>query len=217
MPANIPSPSAHFGRTFVRRTSLLIAAALAAAMPWVSSQADTPPTPLPEPVVQPQLLANPTLLDLDGNGLPDGWYRSTREQGFVEKRDDDGRFLRIRVDASGESVILQQFAALPSGGGPITVAAKVRWADIVRGEQGYMTGCVQMMFADNANKKVGNFLPVGVFTGSSSGWQIIGQTFTPPPGATKFRVQLALYSVTRGALEILIVRGEIQALEAPLP
>lgn len=155
-------------------------------------------TPLPAPVAKPQLLANPALA-----GKPDGWYRSTGAQGFVEEHAEDaGRFLRIRVATPGESVILQQFADLPAGGGPVTVAAKVRWKDIARGKQGYMTGCVQMMFADEANKKVGDFLPVETFTGSSADWQVVGKTFTPPAGAKKFRVQLALYSVAGGALDI---------------
>ena len=159
--------------------------------------------PLPEPVVKPQLLQNPTLLDVDGNGLPDIWYRSTREQGFVEKlADESGRFLRIRVATPGESVILQQMVSLPAEEGPITVAAKVRWADIIRGEQGYMSGAVQMMFADDKGKKVGDYLSVETFKGSSQGWKTVGKTFPRPAGATKFRIQLALYSVNGGALDI---------------
>jgi hypothetical protein len=38
------------------------------------------------------------------------------------------------VATPGESVILQQMTSLPAGNTPITVAAKVRWKDIVRGE-----------------------------------------------------------------------------------
>ena len=159
--------------------------------------------PLPALVIKPQLLQNPTLRDEDGNGLPDGWYRSTRESGFVEKlAEESGRFLRIRVETPGESVILQQLQPLPADNGPITVAAKVRWADIVRGEQGYMSGAVQMMFADDKGKKVGDYLSVGTFTGSSSGWQSLGKSFPRPAGATKFRIQLALYSVKGGALDV---------------
>lgn len=170
--------------------------------------------PLPEPVVQPQLLQNPTLLDLDGNGLPDGWYRSTREQGFVEKQAEQaGRFLRIRVGTPGESVILQQMVALPAGDSPVTVAAKVRWKDIVRGEKGYMSGCVQMMFADEAGKKVGDYLPVETFKGSSEDWQVVGKRFVRPEGATKFRVQVALYSVQGGTLDT----AWVTAVSGPTP
>jgi GH35 family endo-1,4-beta-xylanase/peptidoglycan/xylan/chitin deacetylase (PgdA/CDA1 family) len=171
--------------------------------PAPSPKPATPVKVLPEPVEMVQLLNNPTLVDEDGDGLPEGWYRSTGSQGDVIKSEDGKeRFLRINVSTAGESVILQQFCSLPGDGKPITVAAKVRWKDIQRGEKGYMSGCVQMMFADDKDKKVGDFLPVETFLGTSSDWKIVGGTFTPPEGAGKFRVQLALYSVKKGALDI---------------
>jgi peptidoglycan/xylan/chitin deacetylase (PgdA/CDA1 family) len=177
------------------------------------------PVPVPEPVIKPQLLANPTLLDSDGNGLPEGWYRSTRQSGTVAKcTDDSGRFLRIGVETPGESIIFQQMTALPAGGEPITVAAKVRWKDIVRGQKGYMSGCVQMMFADDAGKKVGDYLPVASFKGASQGWHVVGRSFARPEGATKFRVQLALYSVQSGSLDIAwatVATGGTPACPAP--
>ncbi|MGI5869951.1 MAG: endo-1,4-beta-xylanase [Kiritimatiellia bacterium] len=202
----------------LREPSLLSAPSKPKAAATTARAAPASP-PLPAPTPKPQLLKNPTLLDLDGNGLPDHWYRSTGEQGAVEMLSDAvGRFLRIRVDAPGESVILQQFVPLPAGDGPITVAAKVRWADIVRGERGYMAGAVQMMFANDRNAKVGDHLPLETFKGTSRDWRIVAQTFPRPPGATKFRVQLALYSVKGGALDVAwCTAASGPAPAAPLP
>ncbi len=201
------------GCVFMTPSEFLNVKLRAATLPAIPAQPGVAAKPAPAPasasepfpaaVVKPQLLQNPTLLDVNGDGLPDGWYRSTGTEGRVEKRTDEtDRFLRIRVATRGESVILQQFAKLPVDRPVMTVAARVRWQDIVRGEKGYMTGCVQMMFADDTNRKVGDYLPVATFTGSSTDWQIVGKTFEPPAGATKFRVQLALYAVSGGTLDV---------------
>ena len=175
--------------------------------------------PLPEPQVVPQFLSNPTLLDENGDGLPDGWYRSTGSQGDVTKLGEPAcpRFLRLEVTQPGDSVIFQQFAKIPDPGAPVVIAAKVRWSNIERGAKGYMTGAVQAMFADEKDKKIGDFLSAAVFLKSSDGWTVISKKFTPPEGAVKLRVQIALYSVKKGVLDtawVTAAQGGIPAMPA---
>ena len=148
-----------------------------------------------------QLLRNPTLLDRSGNGLPDHWWRLTQREGRVEKHDGEERFLRLEVNQPGESVIFEQYCEL-SKAEPITVMAKVRWTNIQRGSKGYMTGAIQAMFTDAKRKKIGNHMTVEQLTGDSDGWQVLSETFTPKPGVTKVRIQVAMYSVKSGQLDV---------------
>ena len=167
--------------------------------------------PLPPPAELPQLLANPTFVDADGDLLPESWYRSTGTQGeLIRGKTEDGtRYLTLEVTEPGESVILQQFRPLPADAKRIAVAANVRWEGIARGKQGYMQGCVQLMFANAKGKKVGDYLSVRSFNGSSDGWVILSRAFSVPEGATQFRVQTALYSVKKGRLDVQWVTAAV--------
>ena len=176
-----------------------------------------PEKPLPPPVEMPQLLKNPTFVDADGDLQPEMWHRSTGSEGSLArgKTEDGKRYLTLAVSEPGESVILQQFNGIPSGATNLTVAAKIRWSDIRRGKQGYMQGCVQLLFQNESGKKIGDYLSILSFNGSSPDWRIVGKTFAVPSGAARFRVQVALYSPKQGKLDVqwaTAVAGDTPAL-----
>ena len=176
-----------------------------------------PEKPLPPPVEMPQLLKNPTFVDADGDLQPEMWHRSTGSEGSLArgKTEDGKRYLTLAVSEPGESVILQQFNGIPSGATNLTVAAKIRWSDIWRGKQGYMQGCVQLLFQNESGKKIGDYLSILSFNGSSPDWRIVGKTFAVPSGAARFRVQVALYSPKQGKLDVqwaTAVAGDTPAL-----
>ena len=216
------------GCRFLTPSEFLAEPLLAPSLPWppkpaAAPKADAPaapkgkgapPAPNPpsgappaaEPEARPQFLGNPSLLDADGDGRPDGWFRTTGDamgSAWTGTDPDGTRFVRLEALKKDDGVILQRFAPLPDGAENVTVAARVRWRGIRRGAKSYMSGCVQAMFANEKNAKVGDFLPVANFLGDSGdGWRTVARTFPRPSGATRLRVQLALYSVEAGSLDV---------------
>jgi GH35 family endo-1,4-beta-xylanase/peptidoglycan/xylan/chitin deacetylase (PgdA/CDA1 family) len=150
-----------------------------------------------------QLIDNPTLVDADGDAIPDGWWRPTQKEGTVfPGEDSDGRYIRLGIDEPGVSSTLRKFVVIPEGTKEITVTAKIRYKDIVRGTQGWNVGSVQAMFENSKGKKTGDYISVASVTGTKESWKVYTKTLAVPEDAKKIRFELAVYDIKKGYLDI---------------
>lgn len=150
-----------------------------------------------------QLLANPTLVDADGDAVPDGWYRPTKKEGTVfPGEDSDGRYIRLGVNEPGVSSIIRKFITIPDGVKVITVATKIRYKDVVRGNKGWNVASVQAMFENSKGRKTGDYISIASVTGTQESWKIYTKTLKVPADAKKLRFELAVYDIKKGQLDI---------------
>ncbi len=145
-----------------------------------------------------QLVPNPTFADEDANGKADGWYNKEGSPKLVT--DQDGSYVSLQVTEAGKGCVLEEYHGL-KGAKQITIAAKVRWENIVPGNKGWKSGTVQIMFVDKNNKKTGPYQAIQTFKGTNKDWKIITKTLDAPDDAMGLRIHLALYYVQQGTLD----------------
>jgi len=150
-----------------------------------------------------QIVDNPTLVDADGDAIPDGWWHPTKKEGTVfPGEDSDGRYIRLGVDEPYVSSILRKFSVIPEGTKEITITTKIRYADIVRGPKGWNTATIQAMFENSKGKKTGDYMAVANVTGSQNGWKVYSKIVSVPEDAKKLRIELAVYDIKSGTLDV---------------
>lgn len=146
-----------------------------------------------------QLVKNPTLVDLDANGKVDGWYN---KEGTPSPVTADGQsFVHLQVTQAGQGCVLEQYTGL-KGARQITVAASVRWKDIIPGSKPWKSGVVQAMFVDKNNKQTGQYHAIKTFKGTHPDWAVVFQTLDVPENALGVRLHLALYYVQQGSMDV---------------
>lgn len=163
-----------------------------------------------------QLIENPTLVDADGDAVPEGWYRVTQKSGTVFPLEDtDGRYIRLGVDDEpGVSSIIRKFIKIPEGTKEITVASKIRYKDIVRGNQGWNVGSVQAMFENAQGRKTGDYISIAGVTGTKESWKVYSKTISVPEDAKKLRFELAVYDIKKGHLDVAWITAAPGAVAA---
>lgn len=154
------------------------------------------------------LIVNGQLQDADGDGFPDDWYKLTRDEGRVQMLSEEGEpFVRLGRGDEPDNCILQQWPAIPQTT-QLKLSAKVRWTDIVKGDANWKAAAIGLIFADDDHKRIGSHHNLQSMVYSSDGWQTIEQTFDVPEGATRFRVQVALFHVDGGHLDVAWVKAQ---------
>jgi hypothetical protein len=145
-----------------------------------------------------QLVPNPTFTDSDADGKADSWYNKEGSPVLVD--DGDGHYARLQVTQAGKACVLEEYHGIKDAQ-QLTVAAKVRWDNIVIGSKSWQSGIVQVMFVDKNNKKTGPYHSIQTFKGSNKDWQIVTKTLDVPEGAMGVRLHVALYYVQQGQLD----------------
>lgn len=146
------------------------------------------------------LLTNGDFEKADAKNLSADWYH-VPGGGAQRGEEAQNHFLHLTVTKADESAVAQREIKLDPSWKALKFSAKVRFDDIKPGKKGWNDGRILLMFLDGANKNVGK---QGVLNwqGTRKEWREESMTAAIPSGAAKVKVQIALFSVTRGTLDV---------------
>jgi hypothetical protein len=132
------------------------------------------------------------------DGKPDGW---SLPAGVSYETEGANHFLRLT--GAGTSTQISVFREFPANGAKaITVAYKVRYAEVKRGGQPWHDARI-IMEAKNAEKAaIKGALPHPFFTGSSAGWVEKSFSRVLPEGTATITFMPALFMVESGTFDI---------------
>lgn len=146
------------------------------------------------------LLPNGDFERADAAGLPADWFRVPG--GDVSRQaEGENHFLRLSVTKAGESALVQRETALDASTKALNLTFRARYKDIAKGAKGWNDGRIQIIFLNNAHKTMGQPV-VADFKGSAADWQPQTLLAAVPEGAEKVKLQLGLFSVAHGTLDL---------------
>ncbi|HEV7298430.1 MAG TPA: hypothetical protein VGN72_03630 [Tepidisphaeraceae bacterium] len=126
-----------------------------------------------------------------GSGWPVGFSRGDQSQvSIVEEAGN--HFLRVNRRTKDESAIISNSIVVDPKWSAVTVGARVRMADLQKGEQAWMTGNVQSAFFDNSGEQVGGW-PPKIGAQADMDWSPRTQRYDVPPGAATLRVDIGMW------------------------
>jgi hypothetical protein len=130
---------------------------------------------------------------------PQGWPRTA---GATWQRQGRNHFLRLEVGEPGQAVSLSKAVPLALDWGKVRVSCRVRYQDIVPGKEGWHDGRIAMSFHDAQGKQVGGWPNVLHWSGTSADWTTESRDYAIPAGATRLNLDLALFYVEKGRLDL---------------
>lgn len=132
------------------------------------------------------------------DGKPDGW---SLQAGVSYESEGANHFLRLT--GAGTSTQVSVFREVPvNGAKAISVAYKVRYAEVKRGGQPWHDARI-IMEAKNAEKAaIKGALPHPFFTGTSNGWVAKSFSRVLPEGTATISFMPALFMVESGTFDI---------------
>jgi hypothetical protein len=211
-PYNAPAPElSGLGRSAVKVTFAIVA--MCGLWAAVSAENAAPKTAPAEAPAAPTAPAQDAPASLVSNGdferagaagdWPDGW---PRVDGASWEREDGNRFLRLRSETPGRTVLAYVPVALAAEHKALELSFRVRATDIRPGKQAWFDGRIMMNFKDAAGTvlKPGPSHPS--FRGTSRGWLARSQRFLVPAGATVLELMPAIFQAQGGTLDLDDVR-----------
>lgn len=132
------------------------------------------------------------------DGKPDGW---ALQAGVSYETEGANHF--IRLTGAGSSTQVSVFREMPvNGAKAVSVAYKVRYANVKRGGQPWHDARI-IMEAKNAEKAaIKGALPHPFFTGTSTGWVEKSFSKVLPEGTATITFMPALFMVETGTFDI---------------
>lgn len=147
------------------------------------------------------LLSDGDFEHADAHGWAEGWYRP-KESGRIERVEEAGNhFAHLTITRAGDSAVMQHEVKLDPSTKALKLALRVRYHDIRRGAKGWMSGKALLMFLNASGHNTGKQYPMS-WTGSSDDWAAQSVSGLVPPDAVKAKVQIALFHVQSGTLDI---------------
>lgn len=183
MPSTLP---------LLRRSLLLTAGLLAAALPPLHAQNAAPAA---------SLIANSAMeLDADSDGWPDGWPKL--KAGGSWETEAGNRFIRMTSPAPGSLVMLYSEIGIPAGTTALELTWRQRVTGLKRGKQPWFDARILMEFMDASRGKVGPG-PNPAATGKDTdGWVSKSAQFLVPEGAALLKFMPSLFNVESGTLDL---------------
>jgi hypothetical protein len=100
------------------------------------------------------------------------------------------------------SAIVQRDIPLNPSWGKLRIGVHARYTDIVPGAKSWHRGRVNLDFKDAKGKHVGDWPRMIDYLGTRADWQHDEETYDIPAGATKLRLQLGMWEVQSGTLDL---------------
>ncbi len=151
--------------------------------------------------------------DLNNDGVPDKW---DRRDGISYPSENGKRWLKIE---GGQKSIHRKIELEP-GWGVVKLSFKARCKDIVPGEEGWQNARMAMNFADDSDKKVGEWPNVFGWSEGTKDWVECEREYKVPPGASCLFINPANYGKS-GTVEFADISLKVTSInykgDMPVP
>lgn len=129
-----------------------------------------------------------------GNRWPDGFTRGNPKEISVVEEGGNG-FVRVERADKTESAAISNVIVLDPNWAAVTVEARLRMANLNKGDEDWQTGNVQSTFFDAAGKQVGGW-PPKLSALADTDWSPRTQRYAVPAGAVSMRLEIGIWGAT---------------------
>jgi endoglucanase len=146
------------------------------------------------------LLPNGSLeVDANNDGWPDGWGKA--KSGATWEVENDGRFLRLKSEKPGETVLLYQPVPLKNVKA-LELSWRQRISGLKPGKQPWFDARLMIEFKDAAGKKLKSTVGAPYARKDTDGWVERSVKFLVPAEAAQLELMPALMSVEAGTYDL---------------